>query len=175
MKKSFYTIIAICLLLVSCKNETKTTEGTTSDLTEVAENQTDIPLLTLGEFDTKAGDFVEKEVNVKGIVDHVCKHGGKKILLVTDDGDVHIFSDTRFDDALMGSEITVTGVVKEEVIDESYCLKMEEDNIKSHKEGVANKDQYEMKMKHIQSYRDSMKVANVDHLSFYTLDYVSHK
>jgi len=170
MMKNILLIITITAFLFSCKTDKKTDE--TNDLTIAEEVET--PVLALGEFDTKAGDFVNKEVKVQGIVDHVCKHGGKKILLVTDDGDVHVFSEERFDEALMGSEILVTGVVLEEKIDEAYCLKMEEDNIKSHSEGTSNQQQFEAKTKHIQQYRDQMKAENIAYISNYSLQYVAH-
>ena len=94
--------------------------------------------------------------------------------MVTDEGKVHIISDERFDEELTGSEINVAGIVVEDRIDEAYCLKMEEDNIKSHSEGVTNEDQFEAKKKHVQQYRDQMKADNVDHISNYSLKYVCH-
>jgi hypothetical protein len=82
-------------------------------------------------------------------------------------------SETRFDDALIGSEISLKGIVRELRIDESYCLQMEEDNILKHKEGETNEEDFTHKQELIKSYRDSMAVAKVDHLSYYTLDFVS--
>lgn len=171
MKKIVILLLAT-IAIISCKSETKPTIEDNSQRTELEVNNT--PILALAEFDEKAGEFVNQEVEVKGIVDHVCKHGGKKILLVTDDSDVHVTSDERFEETLKGSEISLKGVVIEERIDESYCLKMDEDNIKSHSEGASNKDQFEAKKKHVQQYRDQMKANNVDHISLYSLKYVSH-
>jgi hypothetical protein len=114
-------------------------------------------------------------VKVSGIVDHVCKHGGKKLLLVNDKADVHVESEERFDDALVGSEILVTGIVKEFRVDEAYCLQKEEDHQQSHKDGTDSDEMYAKKMEQITFFRDSMKAAKVDHLSFYSLDYISHK
>ena len=94
--------------------------------------------------------------------------------MVTDDGKVHVTSNERFEEALKGSEIALNGVVVEERIDEAYCLKMEEDNIKSHSEGKSNDEQFEAKKNHIQEYRDQMKANNTDHISNYSLEYVSH-
>lgn len=168
MKKIVFVLV-MALAVISCKTDDKKAEEAKKTV-----ETTEIPFLALGEFDAKAGEFVNKEVKVKGIVDHVCKHGGKKIFLATDKGDVHINGEERFDEALTGNEITFTGIVVEERIDEAYCLKMEEDNIKSHKEGTSNKDQYDAKMKMIQKYRDQMKAENKDHISMYSLNYVSH-
>ena len=171
MMKNIVFLVVLISVLISCKTDTKKVESSPQEEGMVLSES---PMIALGEFDSKAGDFISKEIKVQGIVDHVCKHGGKKILLVTDDGKVHITSDVRFDEALMGSEITVAGIVLEERIDEGYCLKMEEDNIKSHSEGTSNKDQFEAKKEYIQQYRDQMKADSVDHISNYSLKYVSH-
>ena len=168
MKKIVFVLV-MALAVISCKTDDKKVQDT-NKTSETAE----IPFLALGEFDAKAGEFVNKQVKVQGIVDHVCKHSGKKILLVSDEGNIHITSEERFDATLTGSEIAFNGIVVEERIDESYCLKMEEDNIKSHSEGASNKEQFEAKKKHIQTYRDQMKAEKTDHISLYTLKYVSH-
>ena len=115
------------------------------------------------------------EIQVAGIVDHICRHGGKRLLLVSDEGDLHVDADERFDEEIEGSEIIVNGIVDEFVIDEAYCFKLEEDNIQSHKEGDTNEDDYESQMADIKYYRDSMLTAGVDHLSYYSLTYISHK
>lgn len=169
--KKILLVLIISIVSFSCKTDKKVEAQNEEKTAEVVET----PKVTLGEFDTKAGDFIGKELEITGIVDHVCKHGGKKILLVTDEGDAHVVSDERFDEALMGSEIKLVGVVLEERIDEAYLLKMEEDNIKSHSEGASNEEQFNNKKKHVQEYRDKMKKEGIDHISNYSLQYVSHK
>lgn len=164
MKKIVF-LLALTISFISCKTETKKVE-------EVKAIET--PMLAIGEFDTKAGEFVNKEIQINGIVDHVCKHGGKKILMVTDEGDVHVTSDERFDEALKGNEITLTGVVVEERIDESTCLQMEENNMNSHSEGKTNEEQFKAQQKHVQQYRDEMKAENKAYISNYSLKYVNH-
>ena len=174
MKKSII-ILSLLVLSISCADNNKKDNKTEVENIEVTEKAANIPVLALADFDINAAKWVDKEVQVNGIVDHVCKHGGKKLFLVSDDGDVHVESETRFDDELVGNEIMVTGIVKEFKIDESYCLLKEEDHIQNHKEGTDSDEVYAQKIEEIQSYRDSMKVAGVDHLSFYSLDYVSHQ
>ena len=50
---------------------------------------------------------------------------------------------------------------------------MEGDQIQKHKEGVNSEDVYKQQQQQIKQYRDSMQTAGVDHLSFYTIDYIS--
>lgn len=170
MIRKFLAFAMLVLIVAACSN----TGNNLSDeqMTE-EEVITEAPLLAIGEFDSKAGEFIDREILVEGIVDHVCKHGGKKLFLVSDEGDLHVESDERFDEALMGSTVLVKGIVREFRVDEGYCLKMEEDNIQSHKEGATDEDLYERKMAQIQYYRDSMQTAGVDHLSYYSVEYVS--
>jgi len=170
--KRIILFLAVIALTVSCAKNTKTESKTELNTVEI---KTEKPMLALADFDAEAAKWVDKEVQVKGIVDHVCKHGGKKLLLANDNGDVHVESETRFDDALVGDEITLTGVVKEFKVDEAYCLQKEEDHMQNHKEGTDSDEVYAKKMEQIKTYRDSMKVAGTDHLSFYSLDYVSHQ
>ena len=172
MIKNIFGLLLVVVFLISCGETTNKKEESNqeTELLTVAE----IPVVTIGGFDTEAGNYVDQEVQVSGIVDHLCKHGGKKLFLVADDGDLHVESDERFDDKLAGLDITVNGIVREFRIDEGYCLQMEEDNIQSHKEGNTEDDLYKQKMERIQYYRDSMSVAQTDHLSFYSLEYISH-
>ena len=161
----------IISLVVSC-NSNKSTADQDSENQQIIVEQ-EIPLLTVDVFDAEAGKYVNSKIALTGIVDHVCKHSGKRLKLVADGGEVHVDSETRFDDALVGNQIQLKGIVRELRVDESYCLQMEEDNIKKHREGSTNKEQYQNKHNQIQHYRDSMAVAGVDHLSFYTVEFVA--
>lgn len=169
MKKIVYLLSITLLFTASCSEDPqeKTEEVSSIEIEG-------IPVISIGEFDTKAGEFVNNEVQISGIVDHVCKHGGKKLLLVNDDGDVHITTDEdRFSDELIGEEVMINGIVEEFRVDEEYCMQMDEDNIKNHSEGESDEELFEKKKHSIQAYRDSMEAAGVDHLSYYSLVYVS--
>lgn len=170
MKKVFLSISMIALFVSCGNNPQKTTESEANETTSIEK-----PMLTLANFNAEAGNFVDKEIQIEGIVDHVCKHGGKRIFLVDDSGDVHVDGEERFDDALTGSDVIITGIVKELRVDEAYCLQMEGDQIQKHKEGIDSDDMFNQKKKQIEQYRDSMKSAGVDHLSFYTVEYISHE
>ncbi len=174
MIKYVLFLFAITLLFISCSSESKKNESETSGKTVTEIGGNEIPIIALEEFEAKAGNCVDKTIQITGIVDHICKHGGKRLLLVVDGADIHIDGDERFDENLMGQEITVTGIVSEFRVDEGYCLKMEEDNINSHSEGKSDQETYEGNMAEIKEYRDLMKTNNTDHISFYSLDYVSH-
>ncbi|MBN1253305.1 MAG: hypothetical protein JXR51_01515 [Bacteroidales bacterium] len=78
MIKKLLTVSLIIALFASCNNSDRNTEDIDNDSTVVDVISEEIPEILLADFDTKAGSFVDKKVTVSGIVDHVCKHGGKK-------------------------------------------------------------------------------------------------
>jgi hypothetical protein len=171
--KKFTVFFAALAIMISACNNSNSNEGEATDSLKTAQVQ--LPLIKLIEFDSLAANYVDQEVEVKGVVDHVCRHGGKRLFLVDDEGSVHIDWTERFSDSIAGSHIAVKGIVREFRVDESYCLQQEQDNIMKHKEGQTDKESFEQKKKQLADYRNSMKSLGVDHLSFYSIDYVSHK
>ncbi len=132
-------VSAIAIFFMAC-NEDNNDAGNENDTTIV--DNLEMPSIILSEFESKAGEFVGKEIKVSGIVDHVCKHGGKKILLVDGDNSLHVFNDNRYDEELSGSEISLIGVVEEEKIDEAYLTEWWNHEQGSHNEGTdADKEQ----------------------------------
>lgn len=172
MVKKFFILISIAALALAACNNSGGDNSNNADSTVAT-----VPVIMLEDFDANAGNFVDEQVQISGIVDHVCKHGGKKILLVNENGDasVHVDSDVRFEDSLVGTNATVIGIVREFVIDEAYCQQLEDDAIAQHSDGDDADAQQANKMQQAQFYRDSMAQTNVDHLSFYSLEFVSFK
>lgn len=165
-------LLALITMVFACKNA-ENSEAANEDVQ--TEEVVETPMVDLKDFNASAASYVDKEIKTSGIVDHVCRHGGKRLLLVSDEADLHIDSDERFDEDLNGSEIEVTGIVREFRVDEAYCLKMEEENLNAHNSGELDDEQFEHKKEQLAFYRDSMKVAGVDHLSFYSMDFVELK
>ena len=99
-KKILFSILAIALM-VACNNQ-KSEEVTN---------------LTTAEFATKAPELLDKTVSIEGTVMHVCQHGGKKFFL-NDDRVKIVVSEkiASFDQELVGSDVVVKGIVKEELV-----------------------------------------------------------
>ena len=171
MKKLIILASALALL-TACNQSTNTTQEATTDSVETTTND---PFIPLADLQAKGAENLNKEIQTQGIVDHVCKHGGKKILLVGDGVDVHVLSENRFEDGLVGKEIIVTGIVKEDRTDEASLLKIEEDAINMHNEGEETEKRQERMISYVNMMRDSLKNSGLDHFSEYHLEYVSHK
>jgi hypothetical protein len=101
------------------------------------ENESKLPdkiktvTLKLKDFEHKAGQYIGRSVEVTGIVDHVCKHGGKKMFLVDESSDARVKITTGDDMAaftqnLVGETVRVRGMVVEQRVDEEYINEMED-------------------------------------------------
>jgi len=176
MIKKLLFISAVVAIFASCGEESNT--NSTPNDTAVVETQKNAEAteMLMSEFDAKAGEFVGKEVKVSGIVDHVCKHGGKKILLVDGDNSIHVFNDERYDEALAGSKVTVVGVVEEEKVDSASLVELLKHEEGSHgdKDNEEDVKRIERVKEYIKTMQDSLKKTGADHFSDYSLKYVSH-
>ncbi len=169
--KKLFLLVFVAALFVACNSESSENEQTNEDIQPKKEYVT----INLADFDSVAVNYVDDTVKVTGFVDHVCKHGGKKILLVEQNGDatLHVESDERFEDTLTGTEVTVIGIVDEFIVDEQYCQQLENEEIAQHSEGENPEEMKEQRKRQAQFFRDSMAKAGVDHLSFYSLKFVA--
>lgn len=186
MKKSFFKLFTIIILstLLSCNNnQKKTTENNQNKAKTVEIAQLNIP--DFMEFGDK---YVGKKISIEGLVEHVCKHTGKRMFIIgnTPEQRVQITAGKNigtFDVALEGNKVKVQGIVKEKIVDEAYLLKWEQEiksgnnseNFKIHY-GKAGHDEEsadeEVKenLQKINALRKQLKEKAVDHLSFYSIE-----
>lgn len=173
MIKKIFLLSTLALFIFACGDETENDNPSDTTIITALEEVVEI---ALADFESKAGEFIGKEVKVSGVVDHVCKHDGKKIHLVDGDNSLHVSNDERFDESLSGSEISVTGIVEEEKVDETYLTEWWDHVLESHSEGTDSDKEHLAKVeKEIQQIRDSLKTTGVEYFPEYSLKYVSHK
>ncbi|MBK5720972.1 hypothetical protein JGH11_08820 [Dysgonomonas sp. Marseille-P4677] len=124
---------------------------------------------------TIADQLVDKTVKVRGNVTHTCKHSGKRCFIVGEKGDVSMRVEAKgniggFNRELTGSDIEITGILKERRLTKEYIDQMEkETNEKAVKEdGSAESCQAELN--NIASMRKWMKNHDKDYYSIYYMD-----
>jgi len=127
MIKKVFILCALAAFIISCNN----TQNPTAD-NEGTEQEISSELVTLAivSFDDQAGNYVGKEVQISGLVNHTCKHGGKRMFLIDTETEQTVKIETgeniaSFDAELEGSEVLVTGIINELIIDEAYLLEWE--------------------------------------------------
>jgi hypothetical protein len=178
MKNLFLLVIALTFSIIVNGNPQKA---------DVADNK---PVkVTVADFNEKAAGLVGKKVVIVAIVDHICKHGGKKMILVAENTDARVKVTPQegmgaFKPELEGEEVKVTGTVHEMKVDENY-LNNWEDEIKAgfkkekgihegKEEAMKNREGNSEKMaedpmKQIKALRKKLKDSGKDHLSYYSI------
>lgn len=129
MRQGLFVILPIAVMLVSCGKPVERSPEASPGGTALAEA---VPGVSLVEIMVGADEFVGQTVGVTGTVEHVCRHGGKKMFIVGDNpGDrLRITSGdniSAFEVDLEGSDVVVQGVVMEEKIDDAFLDAWEAD------------------------------------------------
>ena len=173
MIKKILLVGVTVLFFAACGNDDNNSANL-SDTTEIKTSE--VPELTLSTFDLLAGNFIGKEVTVTGIVDHVCKKGGKKLLLVDGDYNLHVFNDNRFDENLSHAKVAVTGIVEEERIDSAYLAEKLQHEQKTNSDGTeVNEERLAQMKEYIKMMQDSLKKSGKEYFANYSLKFVSLK
>ncbi len=199
MKKYIFILIAVALIATSCSNDGKSnTDKSKVDNTEkvktVEPQNEEATIINLADFDTKAADYVGKKVKFKGIVDHVCTHGGQKLFVVDEGSDARIKVTpddeiAAFNADLVGNKIMIEGIVEEQVVDEDYLREWEEeikagsaDNDKKDEKHLGGKVEQggenadvSQEMEKVNNLRKMIKDSGTDHISFYSVVCSSYK
>lgn len=80
-------------------------------------NETEMTVITPEKFQDFAAENIGKEVEIQGMVIHVCRHGGKKMFLIGEDPDkrVKITASEKvnvFEPEFEGSTVVVKGIIE---------------------------------------------------------------
>jgi len=188
MKRIIIGVSILLLLFTSCSNLKKksTPEKMTGAVME----------LSIEEFQEIAANHVDQEINVSGRVTHFCRHGGQRLFITGDDTDKTIRITTgknipEFDVALEGSIISVRGIIRELVIDETCLAEWELEVLEGtgnetqgHQDGLDEHQKQQAQLEggdqltQIQSIRDEIAASGKDHLADYwieTIEFTTEK
>ena len=176
MKKIIYLLFAVALITACNSQGDKKLPTPTFDLTQLEE---------------MAPNYVGQEVVLTGIIDHVCKHGGKRMFIVGSTPDARIRIDageeTSFDASLEGGTVYITGIMEELRIDSAYLDKWEKEVLAEQGGEAASKvhmgeeghEDHESDASHdlqrIADYRTAILDSGKDHLSFYSVKCIKYE
>jgi len=119
-------IAAIAALFAACNSAAENTEKKNE------EAKTEMVATNLQELMATPDNFVDKNLQVEGLVTHVCSHSGKRMFIQNQDGDLKLKITTNedmaaFDKELEGSNVQVVGTFMEERISEADVDQMEKE------------------------------------------------
>lgn len=116
------TFFAMAVAGTSCGNSNPKKAADETTIVQSSAYEVDHLLAT-------AADNIDKEVTVEGVCTHICKHGGRKIFLMGSDDTQTIRIEGgevgKFDQKCVNNIVKVTGILKEQRIDEAYLQNWE--------------------------------------------------
>lgn len=122
MIKKLFFITVIAIAFTACNNDAK------QDLA-ISQEGSETEVMTVDQLEGQIANLVGKVVTVAGDVDHVCKHGGTKMVIIGDSTDIHIKASDESGnfraDEVMDSRVIVNGIVDEFKVDENYIMEQE--------------------------------------------------
>ena len=129
---------------------------------------------------SQASESVEKEVVVKGMVTHVCKHSGKRCFLTDSDGKTSIRVEAMgningFNTELDGSQIVVKGVLKEDRMEAEFIKEWETKTLAEKEKSEKEDDLCEAELSNIQHMKDWMAANNKDFYSVFYIEGVDYE
>lgn len=127
-------LVAIAITFAACNSKPADNKDTKTDKTEVTK-------VTVDQFFSKGEELVGKTIIVEGSVDHVCKHGGKRMFLVGSTPENRLKVTTgddiaSFDVAFEGNTMVVEGKVEMMKMDSAYLANWETELIEGAEKGV---------------------------------------
>lgn len=170
--KKLIIITFISCLTIACGN--KKNEGNNQNADSTKTEMSD-SVYKLDDLLAVADQMVDKTVKVKGTVTHTCKHSGKRCFIVGDNGDVSMRVEAKgniggFNRELIGSDIEITGVLKERRLTKEYIDQMEKETKEKAGKEDGSAESCQAELKNIENMKDWMKKHNKDYYSIYYMD-----
>ena len=179
MKNLFILLITV-VFFGSCGNSPKNQSSTDQATSEIA-------YITVDSFLVVAADYVGKEITVKGTVEHICKHGGKRVKIFGENPDNTLHGEASettgaFKAELEGSDVCLTGIVAESKMDLAYVEEYEKNLLEAIEK---NKTEVEMehakgvdhhaKLDEIKAWKEEIATNGKGYISSYYLDVTSYQ
>ena len=177
MKRIIYLLVAVIGLgVAACGNSNKSKEDKAEKAAVVKKAAVEVEkAVYVEDLLAKAAEHVNKEIVVRGFITHTCKHSGRRCFVVGKDQKTSVRVEAKgniggFNRELIGSEVAIKGLLKENRLTKEYIDQMEEDvNEKQGKEDGAV-ESCQAEMNNIKSMREWMKANNKEFYSLYYID-----
>ena len=168
----YVRIIAICLLCMSCNLKQKETKKDNIEENQLV--QTEKSVVTIDQLMVNAEQLVGKEVHLKGLVNHVCAHSGKRCILKNAAGNLSIRIEATeglegFDKEIAGNDIEVSGILRVKRLDSASIDKFEAE-VKAKHDAEDGGENCSSEMANIKEMRDWMKENNKDYYAIYYVE-----
>ncbi|PKQ65473.1 hypothetical protein BZG02_00245 [Labilibaculum filiforme] len=168
----YLSIIAICLLCMSCNSKQKEAKNGIIETNQLTLTESSVE--TIDQLMINAENLVGKQVNISGLVNHVCAHSGKRCILKNSTGRLSIRVEATgslegFDKEIAGQVIKVSGILREKRMDIASIDEWEAE-VKTKHDAEEGGEHCSSEMASIKEMRDWMKEKNKDYYAIYYVD-----
>lgn len=174
MTKNAFVLGILLLGVVACGGKKATGQEAQAEATATTSAYSLDSLLRSAE------DLVGQTVTVRGFVTHTCKHSGRRCFIVGEDQKVSMRVEAKgeiggFNRELIGSELAITGVLRENKLSKEAIDKQEETLNEQKALGTADEEACDASLSNLRSMREWMKENNKDYYGVYYMDGESYE
>jgi len=165
--KKFFLFALLLIALASCSGNIKQAE--------VAE----VTTFELDDLMLLADQKINDTLTVVGYVTHTCKHSGQRCFIEGESQDISMRIEAKgdigsFDAELVGSKLSVTGIIKEQRLSQEYIAEAEKE-VQERIEGGETAESCAAEMSNIEKMRNWMEANNKDYYALYYMEGLSFK
>lgn len=177
MKKYVYLFVALLgMNLTACSHSSKKATAEAADTTAVSTSQAQYVEDLLATADTNVG----KEITLRGFITHTCKHSGKRCFVAGKDQKTSIRVEAKgeiggFNRELIGSEVLIKGILRENRLTKEYIDQMEEAIREKKVKDDGSAESCDAETANIAGMRQWMKDNGKDFYSIYYVDGTSYE
>jgi PBP1b-binding outer membrane lipoprotein LpoB len=171
MKTIVSTLAVLTILLTACiQNQA----NKTSVAVEEAKVETPVNYQTVEAVLKNTDNLVGENVNVTGVIDHVCKHGGKRFKMLSSDGTqtIKVELGDKFkpaDPSIAGKTVKVTGTLSPYNMDAAMIKAWMKKELESHPDEVGS-DEFKQEMAGLQAIYDKIESGEMPYYTIYSID-----
>jgi hypothetical protein len=171
-----FAVVLICM--TACSNKGTDNAEQTAKEAKTYANETKV--YKLDDLLKVAEDQLNQTVTVRGFVTHTCKHSGKRCFIAGDDPKVTMRVEAKgeiggFNRELTGSELAITGILKERRLTKEFIDQHEESVKEKEAEEDGSAESCAAELNNIKEMREWMKAHNKDYYSIYYMDGESYE
>lgn len=174
MKKCIWALSLMIIVLLACQSKKNATTNEDSEQVLTSTDAVAIDKL-LGNAEKNVG----KEVFIEGMVNHTCRHSGRRCFLVNEDESLSIRVEAggdikSFNQELIGNTIRVKGVLQEKRISTAYIDEFEA-KVKEQKDTEQGGEHCNAQMQNIKKMRNWMKQHSKEYYPVYFVEGESYE
>lgn len=160
---NFLIALSLSLLVLSCSGNKKG-GNKAKDVSNVS-TVSDIPEYSIDQVKEKVNNLVGKEIKITGTVGHICKHSGRRVLLLSPSGKkLRIeFSEVQ-DSSIAGASVVVDGILKEKKYNKEV-IKTWISRLEKAKKDKQDKSEYDEKIEEYKAMLDKIESGAIPYVS----------